>query len=95
MLIVNADNSVSAPYTLTVSGGVAKNQNGEIVTSAKEGDYITLVPAMPEHMNFIKWNYSEDGLWENGNVIKMPKGDLIVTAEYTEALYSASSPPRL
>ena len=87
VLIVNADNSVSAPYTLTVSGGVAKNQNGEIVTSAKEGDYITLVPAMPEHMNFIKWNYSEDGLWENGNVIKMPKGDLIVTAEYTEALY--------
>lgn len=87
VLIVKSDNSASAPYTITVSGGVAKNANGEIVTAAKAGDYLTLVPAMPEHMNFVKWNYSEEGLWINGNMIKMPEGNLTVTAEYSEALY--------
>jgi hypothetical protein len=57
------------------------------VTSAKAGDYITLVPAMPDHMDFINWNYSVDGIWINGNLIKMPAGDLTVTAEYTPTLY--------
>lgn len=87
ILIVKGDNSASLPHTITVSGGVAKNQNGEIVTSAKAGDYITLVPAMPDHMDFINWNYSVDGIWINGNLIKMPAGDLTVTAEYTATLY--------
>lgn len=87
VLIVNNDNSTSAPYTITVSGGVAKNADGEIVTSAKAGDYLTLVPSMPEHMNFVNWSYSVEGMWVNGNLVKMPEGDLTVTAEYTEALY--------
>lgn len=87
ILIVKGDNSASAPYTITVSGGIAKNANGEIVTSAKAGDYLTLVPAMPDYMDFIKWSYSVEDLWVNGNVIKMPEGNLTVTGEYTKSLY--------
>lgn len=87
VLIVKNDNSSSAPYTITINGGVAKNQNGEIVTSAKAGEYLTLVPSLVDHMNFVKWDYSLDGLWINGNVIKMPDGDLKVTAEFSQTLY--------
>lgn len=87
VLIVKDDNSASAPYTITISGGVAKNQNGEIVTSAKAGEYLTLVPTVVDHMNFVKWDYSQEGIWINGNVIKMPDGDLKVTAEFSETLY--------
>ncbi len=87
VLIVNDDYTVSASYAITVSGGVAKNANGEVVTSAKAGEYLMLVPAMPEHKDFVEWKYDRTGLWSNGNAIKMPAGDLTVTAEYTDTLY--------
>ena len=87
VLIVKNDNSSITPYTITINGGVAKNQDGEIVTSAKAGEYLTLVPTVVDHMNFVKWDYSREGLWINGNVIKMPDGDLKVTAEFSESLY--------
>lgn len=87
VLIVSDDNSASASYTITVSGGVAQNAKGEIVTSAKAGEYLTLVPAMPEHKDFVVWSYDAEGLWSNGNAIKMPASDLTVMAEYTDTLY--------
>ncbi len=87
VLIVSNDYSSAASHAITVSGGVAKNQAGEVVTSAKAGEYITLVPSMPEHKDFVEWQYSQSGLWINGNVIQMPAGDLTVMAEYTDTLY--------
>ena len=88
ILIVKNDNSAAAPYTVTISGGVAKNANGEVVTSAKAGEYLTLVPSMPAHKDFVKWDYGVEDLWINGNVIKMPAGDLVVSAEYTDTMYT-------
>lgn len=87
ILIVSDDYTESASYTITVSGGVAKNESGEIITSAGAGDYITLVPAMPAHKDFVEWQFNEIDLWRNGNLIKMPAANLTVTAEYTDTLY--------
>ncbi len=87
VLIVNDDYSSAATYSITVNGGVAKNAKGETVSAAKEGEYLTLVPAMPKHKDFLAWNYSIEGLWTNGNVIKMPAGNLSISAEYTDTLY--------
>lgn len=87
ILIVKDDSSASAPYTITVNGGVAKNEKGEIVTSAKAGEYLTLVPAMPDHKDFVEWHYNAEDMWVNGNLIKMPDRNLTVNAEYVDALY--------
>ena len=87
VLIVKDDYTAATSYTVTVSGGVAKNSNGEVVTSAKAGEYLTLVPSMPDHKDFIKWSYNQEDLWVNGNLIKMPEGDLVASAEYTDTLY--------
>ena len=88
VLVVKDDYTVTASYKLTVSGGVAKNANGEVVTSAKKGDYITLIPTMPEHKDFLEWQYDQADLWINGNVIKMPASDLTATATYADTLYT-------
>lgn len=86
VLVVGSTASVGT-YPVTVTGGVAKNQDGQVVTQAREGDYLTLVPSMPEHKDFVQWNFDDDDLWINGNVIKMPAQTLTVSAEYTDTLY--------
>ena len=87
ILVVRDELTSSQSYALTVSGGVAKNASGEIVTAAKAGEYITLVPSMPAHKDFVAWSYSQTPEWINGHLIKMPEGDLTVSAEYKDTLY--------
>ncbi len=89
VLIVNDDYSSATKYTVTVSGGTAKNADGQVVTSASEGDYLTLVPAMPAHKDFVEWDFgTANDLWVNGNTIKMPAKALTITAEYTDTMYT-------
>ena len=87
ILIVNEDLVIGSSYPITTTGCVAKNADGEVVTAAKPGEYLTLVPSLPEHKDFVAWNYSVEDLWTNGNMIKMPSGELTVSAEYTDTLY--------
>ena len=87
ILIVKDDYAVGESFPITANGCVVKNANGEAVSAAKPGEYLTLVPSMPDHKDFVAWQYSVKGLWTNGNMIKMPDGDLTVTAEFKDRLY--------
>ena len=88
VIVVNGQSSQQTNYTITVSGGVAKNADGETITSAIAGDYITLVPSMPEHKDFVEWNFNtQTNLWINGNTFRMPSESLIINAEYVDTLY--------
>jgi hypothetical protein len=87
ILIVKDDYAVGESFPITANGCVVKNLNGEAVSAAKPGEYLTLVPSMPDHKDFVAWQYSVEGLWTNGNMIKMPDGDLTVTAEFKDRLY--------
>ena len=69
-------------YTITVIGGTAT------VTAAAPGEYVTLTPAIPEHKDFTRWNYSVQGVLTNGNIFRMPEQDIVITAEYTDKLYT-------
>ena len=88
VIVVKSQTEIGSSYTITVSGGVAKNEQGEIITSAVVGQYVTLVPSMPEHKDFVKWDFNtETNLWTNGNSFKMPSESLIIDAEYVDKLY--------
>ena len=82
VLIVNDDFSAKESYTITVNGGTAS------LTEAAVGEYVTLSAIIPEHKDFIRWNYDVRGLWTNGNVFKMPAQDIVITADYTDKLYT-------
>ena len=69
-------------YTITVIGGTAT------VTAAAPGEYVTLTPVIPEHKDFTRWNYSVQGVLTNGNSFRMPEQDIVITAEYTDKLYT-------
>ena len=69
-------------YTITVIGGTAS------VTAAVPGEYVTLTAVIPEHMDFTRWNYSIRGVLTNGNIFQMPEEDIVITAEYTDKLYT-------
>lgn len=83
ILVVN-DSRVIRPesHNITVNGGTAN------VTKAAEGDYVTLTANIPEHKDFTEWTFSQNVTWVNGNVFKMPKGDVEVTAVYDDMLYT-------
>ena len=69
-------------YTITVIGGTAS------VTAAAPGEYVTLSASIPEHKDFTRWNYSVSGVLTNGNIFRMPEQDIVITAEYTDKLYT-------
>ncbi len=69
-------------YTITVNGGTAS------ATSAEEGADITLTPTIPEHKTFVRWEYSVDDVWTNGNVFRMPGEEIEIRAVYQNALYT-------
>lgn len=88
VIVVKGQVEAGINYTITVSGGIAKNEKGETITSAAVGEYVTLVPSMPEHKDFVKWDFNtETNLWKNGHVFRMPSESLIINAEYVDKLY--------
>lgn len=87
VLVVGDSYSSSSAHTVTVNGGKAYGEGGTAVTSAKEGEFLTLEAEIPAHMDFIEWK-TEDGLWMNGNVFKMPDHDVEITADYRDMLYT-------
>lgn len=82
VLVVADDYSVADSYTITVNGGTAS------VTSAPEGTYVTLTANVPEHQDFIEWEFDVEGLWINGNVFKMPAKNVNVTAKFEAMKYT-------
>ena len=82
VVIVKDDYSEVKTYTITVNGGVSS------VTAAAAGEYVTLEAAIPDHMDFERWNYSVKGVLTNGNVFRMPAEDIVITAKYSEKLYT-------
>ena len=82
VLIVNDSGTVQSTHTVTVNGGTAD------VTSARAGDYVTITANIPAHKDFTHWQFSENVTWINGNVFKMPAGDVEVTAVYEDMLYT-------
>lgn len=68
-------------YRITVEGGVAKNGNGELVTSAKKGDYIALEPDYQEGTYVCDWIVNGEKIPRESHVsIIMPGKDTTVTA---------------
>lgn len=89
VLVVGGTSSANA-YAITVVGGRALDEDGEVVTSAKAGTYLVLEPTIDlDHNEFLGWEFDDDsGLWINGNTIKMPARALNVTATSTPVLYA-------
>ncbi len=82
VLIVKDDFTEKETYTITVNGGTAN------VTAAAPGEYVTLTALIPEHKDFNRWNYSVRGVLTSGNLFRMPAEDVVITAEYTDKLYT-------
>lgn len=87
--IVLAVSSGRGRYTVTVVGGEAS------ATSGYEGDHITLTPVIPQHKNFVEWEYTytDDGssatdLWINGHVFALPDRSVTVNAVFADSLYT-------
>ena len=82
VLIVRDDFSPKESYTITVNGGTSS------VTKAAPGEYVTLTAIIPDHKDFQRWNFSVRGVVTNGNIFQMPAEDIVVTADYTDKLYT-------
>lgn len=72
------------PHNISVTGGVAKNAEGLTVTSAVNGETITLVPDEPEAgMEFVTWNISGASVTVGAdNTFTFPGTDISVEAVY-------------
>ncbi len=79
-----SDDHVVAPdvHNITVNGGTAS------INKAAVGEYVTLDVNIPEHMAFTGWRFPNSVTWINGNVFMMPDGDVEITAEFTDMLYT-------
>lgn len=72
------------PHSISVTGGVAKNENGEIISEAKYGDTVKLEPAAAgDGMEFVAWNVSGTSVTivEDGT-FTFPGTDMTAEAEY-------------
>lgn len=81
ILMVKDSFTEKTGYTITVNGGSAN------VSKAAPGEWVTLSAIIPEHKDFQGWSFSVEGISLNGNLFKMPEGDVLITAEYTDKLY--------
>lgn len=81
VLSVSADDT-GETYSITVNGGSAD------VTGARAGDYVVLDVAIPEHKEFVRWNFPESVEWINGNMFRMPEANVEISAEFTDMLYT-------
>ncbi len=86
VLVVGDEFNVSNPttYSVTVVGGTADK------LQAEAGEVVMLTPTIPDHKQFVEWQYSVDAndLVLNGNAFEMPDAAITVTAVYEAKLYT-------
>lgn len=83
VLVVRDDHAATpASHNITVNGGRSS------VSSAAAGEYVTLSVEIPEHKDFTGWRFPNSVNWINGNVFKMPDGDVEISAEFIDMLYT-------
>lgn len=90
-VLIVGDSSPRTTYAITVNGGSALDSEGNVITSAEEGAYITLSSGIDvKHNIFTGWNFGADAdkLWQNGNLFKMPAHAITVSAEQEAILYT-------
>ena len=82
ILAGDASSEEEKTYRITVNGGVAKDGNGQVVTSAKKGDYIRLEPDYQEGTYVCDWIVNGEKIprRESRAYINMPGKDTTVTA---------------
>ena len=82
ILAGDASSEEEKTYRITVNGGVAKDGNGQVVTSAKKGDYIRLEPDYQEGTYVCDWIVNGEKIprRERQAYINMPGKDTTVTA---------------
>lgn len=82
-----SDDRPPVSYTITVTDGVAKNAEGEEITSAVAGEQVTLEATIPAHKTFTDWTVEGGGVELNGNMFTMPEGNVTATANFVDTLY--------
>ncbi len=81
VLAGDASSEEEKTYRITVEGGVAQNGSGEIITSAKKGDFIELEPDYQEGTYVCDWIVNGETLPRESRVsISMPGKDTTVKA---------------
>ena len=75
VLVRVTGDTVSAPHSVTVTGGTASAQQAEA------GVTVMLAPDVPEGMRFVKWEFDCD-VTASGNMFVMPSTDVAVTAVF-------------
>lgn len=84
-VVLSVESGFVDKYSITVVDGTAS------VSTAAEGDIVTITPTIPEHKEFSDWSFEESETsvsWMSGNMFKMPAGDVTVKAVFTDMLYS-------
>lgn len=84
-VVLSVGSGTVKKYTITVNGGKSD------VTTASVGDIVTITPEIPVHKEFSDWSFAEsqtEVTWISGNMFKMPAGDVTVSAEFADMLYS-------
>lgn len=72
-------------YSVTVKDGAAD------FSTAASGDIITLTPNIPAHKEFTGWSFEgseAEVTWISGNMFRMPDGNVTVSAQFTDMLYT-------
>ena len=72
-------------YSVTVKDGAAD------FSTAASGDIITLTPNIPVHKEFTGWSFEgseAEVTWISGNMFRMPDGNVTVSAQFTDMLYT-------
>lgn len=88
VLVINDTlSSEEETFTVTVIGGRSDK------SKAATGEYVTLIAEVPEHMEFVRWDFRIDGkivrdVWTNGNVFQIENNNIEITAVYEEKLYT-------
>ncbi len=84
-ILLSVESGVHGKYTVTVVDGRAN------VTTATVGDIVTLTAVRPEHKDFSEWIFTDSQTpvtWVNGNMFKMPAGDVTIKAAFKDTLYT-------
>lgn len=84
-VVLSVGSGTVKKYTITVNGGKSD------VTTASVGDIVTITPEIPVHKEFSDWSFAEsqtEVTWISGNMFKMPAGDVTVSANYIDMLYT-------
>lgn len=84
-VVLSVGSGAVKKYKITVNGGKSD------VTTASVGDIVTITPEIPVHKEFSDWSFAEsqtEVTWISGNMFKMPAGDVTVSAEFSDMLYS-------